>query len=692
MKLKQQIILLTSLALVLPALLIGTVSIYRIQKKTSADIEIFRDDELAKLKLYLKHITDVGYGVIEAEHKEAQRITSGDSVQQISEARIMEDCLAQLSQIRFDKGEGYFWVTDNKLPFPTMLMHAEKVNLKGQVLNDPKYNVEKSQSRNIYQVRAELANANGEAYVEYVMKKPGTDEVDNKISYSRLYKPLGWIISTGFYTDQIEEAIVRKKEALNKQIRGIILFIVGIGIVVLGIGLGVSFHFSKKLTDAVVLINEKLKELAEGRQVDQVNTERKDEVGGMTHSLNLLVNGLKAYTAFAKEIGNGNLGQAFQPLSEEDVLGNELLVMRDNLNKAEVEKNLRDWTNEGLAKLGDVMRRNNSEIKTLANEALWELVKYLKANQGGFFIADSAQATLDLVATYAYGKKKFINKKINYGEGLVGQCALERDTIYLKDVPGDYIRITSGLGEALPRNLVLVPLIHNEKIYGILEIASFKVFGTHEITFIEKIAENLAGTIATVLVNENTKTLLEQSQQMSEEMKAQEEEMRQNMEELSATQEQIARQMADNKKTQDNLQVHEEVFSIDNILSEIDLQGNILMVNDKFCMVSKYHREELIGKPDSIIRHPEMPKKLFDLLWDTIKKGQVYKGIIKSRAKDGGHYWIDATIMPVKDENGKIVKYVGSGYHLTEDNIAVELFNRKAKQLDFPLHEQVLVS
>jgi PAS domain S-box-containing protein len=218
-------------------------------------------------------------------------------------------------------------------------------------------------------------------------------------------------------------------------------------------------------------------------------------------------------------------------------------------------------------------------------------------------------------------------------------------------------------------------------------MASFKKFEAHEIAFIEKIAESIASTVSTVQVNEHTKTLLEQSQQMSEEMKAQEEELRQNMEELSATQEQMIRQIAETKKSQEDLQVRENVFTLTTILSEADTYGNITSVNDKLCHVSKYQREELIGKPHNIFRHEDMPKELFRIFWETIKSGQVFKGIVKNLAKDGSHYWVDATIVPVKDENGKIVKYIGARYHLTDEDIAIDLYNRQAKKLGFPLLE-----
>ncbi|MGC3945213.1 MAG: cache domain-containing protein [Chryseolinea sp.] len=679
LNLKQQITLMITLALIVPPALVGFVSIYRIQTKARADIEQFRTDELNKLKLYLKHITDIAYGIVEVSHQ-----TKRDSASMTTDA--MRVTLDELSRVRFDKGEGYFWVTDNKLPYPTMLMHAEKPELNGKMLDDPKYNVERHNSKNIYQVRAELSNANGEAYVEYVMRKPGTQEVFNKISYSRLYKPLGWVISTGFYTDQIEAAILAKEESLKAQITSIILFFITLAIVVLTVGMIAAFYFSKHLSDALVNIKDKLKQLSLGLQVERIDSTRKDEVGDMTVSLNQLVDGLRTYTSFAREIGKGDLDQKFEPLSKDDILGTELIVMRDSLKKAEREKSLRDWANEGLAKMGDVLRRNNNDTKVLADEVLKELVKYLKVNQGALFIvSDAENEELELVAAYAYNKKKFINRKVNFGEGLAGQCVMERQTIHLREVPENYVQITSGLGHSLPRTIILVPLLTDQAVFGVLELASFKTFEGHEISFIEKVAESIASTIATVQVNEHTKTLLQQSQQMAEEMKAQEEEMRQNMEELSATQEQMGRQMNESKSLQDQILERERVFGLTTILSEADPFGTIKLVNDKLCEVSKYHREELIGKPHNIFRHPDMPKELFKLFWETIKAGRVFRGIIKNRAKDGTHYWVDATIVPVQDENGQITKYIGARYHITNEAMAIDLYNRQASKMNWPL-------
>ena len=112
------------------------------------------------------------------------------------------------------------------------------------------------------------------------------------------------------------------------------------------------------------------------------------------------------------------------------------------------------------------------------------------------------------------------------------------------------------------------------------------------------------------------------------------------------------------------------------IISETDLYGKIISANDPFCAISGYTRDELIGRSHNIIRHPGMPKELFRHLWMTIKQGDTFRAIIKNRAKDGGHYWVNATIMPVF-QGGEIVRYVGGRHLITDDKLAEELFQKQ---------------
>lgn len=117
------------------------------------------------------------------------------------------------------------------------------------------------------------------------------------------------------------------------------------------------------------------------------------------------------------------------------------------------------------------------------------------------------------------------------------------------------------------------------------------------------------------------------------------------------------------------------------LLSKTDSAGVILFANDAFCEISKYSRQELIGKPHSIVRHPDMPRRLFEILWETIQKGEIFRGILKNKAKDDSHYWVKATIMPVMDENKSIVKFIGARYLIEDEGLALDLYQQQAYAL-----------
>ena len=263
-----------------------------------------------------------------------------------------------------------------------------------------------------------------------------------------------------------------------------------------------------------------------------------------------LIESLTHATHFIKEVGNNNYQTAYSGITAEnrdlnqENLAGELIRMRDQLAKVAEEERRRNWTTNGIAMFADILRSERENLAELADAIISNLIKYVGANQGGLFILedeDSSTPYLTLKACYAYDRKKYIQKQIQPGEGLIGQAYLEKDIIFLTEVPENYVTITSGLGGATPRCVLIAPLKVNEEVSGAIELVSFKVFEPHEIEFIQKVAESIASTISSAKTNEVTKRLLIEAQSMAEEMKAQEEEMRQNMEELSATQEEMHR-------------------------------------------------------------------------------------------------------------------------------------------------------
>jgi PAS domain S-box-containing protein len=247
---------------------------------------------------------------------------------------------------------------------------------------------------------------------------------------------------------------------------------------------------------------------------------------------------------FMEAISAGNYEAELDQQDNHGGMGQTLITMRDKLKSNAEEDRKRNWSTSGLAQIGELLRTSYGSTQELFDHIIKFVVKYTKSSQGGLFLLNEEEANhnyLELVACYAFERKKFLTKTVEVGEGLIGQSFLEAESICLLEVPEDYIAITSSLGGANPNALLLVPLKVNGKVFGVLELATFGKYESHEVELVEKLAESIASTISTVRINESTRILLEKTQQQTEEMRAQEEEMRQNMEELEATQEEMRR-------------------------------------------------------------------------------------------------------------------------------------------------------
>ncbi|QCK13648.1 GAF domain-containing protein [Mangrovivirga cuniculi] len=342
-----------------------------------------------------------------------------------------------------------------------------------------------------------------------------------------------------------------------------------------------TFIVQKSINGIIARINKRVSELSKGN-LPKTRASRLKETSEIHDSINKLTENLKSVKSFALEVGQGHFDNSITVFEEGSELGDSLAEMRDSLKVVSDDAEKRNWANRGYAEFGDILRKHSDDINLLGQELITSLVKYLDINQGGIFIANGVEdqnekVTLNLVGAYAFDRQKFLQQEMIPGEGLVGQCYLEKKAIYLKDIPDNYATIKSGLGGATPSALYIVPLKVNDIVYGIIELASFNEFKKHEMDFIENLSENIASAISSVKINQNTKKLLAESQEMTEQMRSQEEEMRQNMEELQATQEEMMRGSQEIQKKETR---YKSTFnSIEEGIILLDSEYNTLMVN-----------------------------------------------------------------------------------------------------------------
>jgi HAMP domain-containing protein/signal transduction histidine kinase/DNA-binding response OmpR family regulator len=214
----------------------------------------------------------------------------------------------------------------------------------------------------------------------------------------------------------------------------------------------------------------------------------------------------------------------------------EVAALKDTIN--EMIRNLRDttqknteqdWLKTNLAKFSRMLQ-GQKDLLTVGRLILSELAPVVSAQQGVFYIMDSGkpdEPMLRLLASYAYKERKNIDNRFKLGEGLVGQCALEKEKILLANVPGDYIRINSGLGDAPPLNIIVLPIVFEGAVKAVMELASFERFNpTHE-TFLDQLTESIGIVLNTIEANMRTEDLLKQSQSLARELQAQQQELQQ---------------------------------------------------------------------------------------------------------------------------------------------------------------------
>jgi len=458
---------------------------------------------------------------------------------------------------------------------------------------------------------------------------------------------------------------VPKKEMIKlMKTNFIALFIVSLlGILAMII---IIYFLSKGITGPITHITHMLKLMSEGKinKVDKMDTKREDEIGEIIDSTNRLVENLRNTAVFAHEIGEGSLDTEFETLNEDDVLGNSLLNMRTSLQKAKIEEEKRrkeeekqNWATVGYAKFGELLRNSTENMEDFTYNVISNLVKYTNSNQGALFllnVEDEQDQYLTMSSCYAYNRKKYVDRRIEVGSNLVGQCFLEAETIYMTDIPEDYINITSGLGDANPNALVIVPLKFNDKVFGVIELASFHAYEKHQIEFVEKLAESIASTISTVRVNLQTIQLLEESKLKSEELAAQEEEMRQNMEELQTTQEESARRELDMNGILGAL-------NSSYLVMELNLDAEIININE--------NAKKLLGINGIVegqnLRSFLKPEELdeFEDVWQRVVNGEsvhVHHNINRA----GKLFIISESYNPIFNEVDEIYKVLNLGVEL----------------------------
>ena len=283
---------------------------------------------------------------------------------------------------------------------------------------------------------------------------------------------------------------------------------------------------------------------------------------------------VRAIAEVATAVAKGDLTRSIAVQAEGEVasLKDNINEMIRSLRETTLRNNEQDWLKTNLAKFTRMMQGQKS-LSTVSQMILSELAPVVGAAHGVFYIMNGGkeEPTLSLAATYAYKERKNLAKEFRVGEGLVGQAAFEKQRILLTNVPDDYVQISSGLGEAKPLNIIVLPIIFEGQVYAVMELASFTRFTETYQSLLDQLTESIGVVLNTIQANMRTEELLVQSQSLAEELQTQQEELtetnkrlEQQAKSLQASEEMLKTQQEELQQSNEELEEKAQLLTAQN--------------------------------------------------------------------------------------------------------------------------------
>jgi HAMP domain-containing protein/signal transduction histidine kinase/DNA-binding response OmpR family regulator len=362
------------------------------------------------------------------------------------------------------------------------------------------------------------------------------------------------------------------------------------------------------LTDQVRQIAEVTTAVASGDLSREVTVEAKGEVAALAETINTMVAQLSAFAAevtrVAHEVGTEGIlgGQAevegvagtWRQLTESvnmlasnlttqvraiaDVAtavtqgdltrqitvgaSGEVALLKDRVNemianlRATTQENAeQDWLKTNLARISNAMQ-GQRDLQTVSRMLMSEISPLVGGQHGAFFLIDDSR--LELLASYGYQRRKNISNRFAFGEGLPGQAALEMKSILVTNAPDDYVKVTSGLGEAKPVNLIVLPILFEDQVLAVIELASLTPFSEVDLAFLDQLAEQIGVVLSTIIANRRTEELLDDQRRLTHELQAQSEELQAQQDELRRSNTELEEQAQSLRASEELLQTQQE--------------------------------------------------------------------------------------------------------------------------------------
>ncbi len=341
-----------------------------------------------------------------------------------------------------------------------------------------------------------------------------------------------------------------------------------------------STYISKLITGSLHQLIGNFKEIVNGNVDVKIDVLSKDEVGLLSESFNEMQQGLKKIVEQTISVADGDYSSFLEPKSENDKLSLALNKMTKALDETSTQNQAQNWAKSGQNLLNEKMR-GDLDLQTLSTQIVTFVAEYLHSQMGTLYLLENDEKTLRLYGSYAFIKRKRLNEEFRVGEGMVGQAAFGRQMISLTELPEDYTRITSSTGDMMPRNVVVQPLLYDNKLLGVIELASKEVLNDQKLDFLIAVSENIAISINSARSRQKVNDLLLQTQNQAEELRQQQEELRVSNEELEEQTRALKQSEKELQTQQEELRVineelEEKTHSLEIQKKEITIKNNEL--------------------------------------------------------------------------------------------------------------------
>ncbi len=295
-----------------------------------------------------------------------------------------------------------------------------------------------------------------------------------------------------------------------------------------------------------------------------------------------LTNQIRAMAEVATAITEGDLTRSITVEAQGEVaqLKERVNEMIANLRDTTQKNRDQDWLKTNLAKFGGMMQGQKS-LESVSRLIMSELTPLVQASHGAFFVIDEAEGSkaLKLLASYAYKERKHVANRFRLGEGLVGQAALEKKSILLTKVPGDYVQITSGLGESPPMNIIVIPILFEDDVRAVIELASFDIFSPIHRIFLEQLSESIGVVLNMIGASTRTEELLKQSQSLAHELQEQSRELQQQQDQLKRSNQELEQQAHTLRASEEMLREQQE--ELQQVNEELEEKASLLVEQNR---------------------------------------------------------------------------------------------------------------